>query len=283
MILGTRRSEDLSMMASKDLYEKKIWGTREARLSIFNGYYLTLKYCLESISCVKDKLVDIGCAAGAFTAGIKQYRPDLLVTGVDISEECIRLAKKRYQTVEFVKGDLRSLEYKKGALGAVTASHVLEHVSDVESMIGETFRVIKPGGIFYSATPLEGNWSALIKWLRINSFVKRNRIEYLGHLKAFSKSEYLALLTNAGFAIEKAWWSGHFSYQMIDVSYHILLQMFGMGTGYLLETQVGRDEGMKGITYRGVRGALDVVNNLEGIVLSRLPGLIFHVKARKKE
>ena len=271
------------VVVSNCLYEGKIWGSREARLSMFNGYYLTLKYCLESLREVEGKVVDIGCAAGAFTAGIKQYRPDLKMTGVDISKACISIANKHYEEIEFIRGDLRELKYKEGELGGVTANHVLEHVADAENLLGEIYKVVKPGGIFYSATPLEGNWSAIVRWLRIIPSVAKNRIEYLGHLRAFAYKEYLLMFEKAGFKVEKIWWSGHLGYQVVDVGYHLLLKFLGMKADCLLEAQVGEDKGMKGKAYRMLRGILDVANKLEGVLLFWIPGFILHVKARKVE
>lgn len=263
-------------------YEKKIWGSRTASLSIFNGYYLPLKYGLKSIAQVRGKILDFGCGAGAFTAALKRYRPDLDFVGLDSSKRCIQIAKKRRQGVKFIRGSISEVPFRDKSFEAVIANHLIEHLSEPEEAVGEIYRVLKPKGVFYSSTPLEGNWSSLVKWLRAISQFRKNRLKYLGHEQAFSQKDYLKLLVEADFGIKNINWSGHLTYQMIDTVYYPLLQILGKKPEYLAEVDMlESDKKAWQLIYTFGKGLTNLISNLESLLLGKFPGFIIHLKAVK--
>lgn len=191
-------------------YEKKIWGGQLASLSLFNSYYLPLKYGLKAIKNIKGRVLDVGCGGGAYTAALKYYRPDLTLIGLDMSRECIHRAREKHPAVKFIPGKVTSLPFGSNNFDAVLSNHLLEHLASIPPALQEVNRVLKPGAIFFSSLPLEDNWSALVKWLRKLVWFKSNRLSYLGHQQAINKNDYLQLLGRAGFAIKDISWSGFF-------------------------------------------------------------------------
>jgi ubiquinone/menaquinone biosynthesis C-methylase UbiE len=80
--------------------------------------------------------------------------------GVEISSTAIlrasRLAKERgYSTFEFKKSEASGLiSLASGSIDLAIASHVLEHVENLDKCLSEIFRILKPGGLLVVLIPL---------------------------------------------------------------------------------------------------------------------------------
>lgn len=263
-------------------YEKKIWGSQSASLSIFNSYCRPLRNVLESIAKARGKILDLGCGAGAFTAALKDYRPDFNLIGLDLSKKAIRLAKQKHKEIGFIQAKVDKIPFKKNSFEVVTGNHLIEHLDDPKRALAEIYRVLKPKGIFWSSVPLEGDWLSLVKWLGFLKKFKENRNKYLDHKQLFDKKKYLRLLEEAGFKIKKINWSGHSTYQLIDAVYYPLLEVLGKKPEYLAEVEMfGSDKKRWQLVYLFGKRLANLVNNLESLVLAKLPGLIIHVKTVK--
>jgi len=94
--------------------------------------------------------LDVGCGGGYLTEEIA--RLGFAATGVDPSEPSLRAAAAhaRAQDLEirYVKGAAEDLPFEAGAFDAVFCCDVLEHVRDLDRVVFEISRVLKPGGVF---------------------------------------------------------------------------------------------------------------------------------------
>jgi ubiquinone/menaquinone biosynthesis C-methylase UbiE len=97
-------------------------------------------------------LVDIGCGPGYLAAAISRRFPGLTVTGLDISDEMVRLAKRNwsssYPGVEFLMGDAQQLPFADNSVDFVVSSLSLHHWVEPRVAFREVHRVLKPGGQF---------------------------------------------------------------------------------------------------------------------------------------
>src|SRR3989344_4994951 len=109
-------------------YEGKVWGSSNVRLSYSFLGYLKLKYVLEDIAGVNGRILDVGCGGGGFAKGIRVYRPDLEVYGVDINKNAIKKANVNSKGVHFKIGDIYKLPYKDSFFDVVVVADVLEHL-----------------------------------------------------------------------------------------------------------------------------------------------------------
>jgi ubiquinone/menaquinone biosynthesis C-methylase UbiE len=96
------------------------------------------------------KLLEIGCGAGIDL--VRFARGGAEVTGVDLSQTAVDLARKNF-SLRNLKGEFRvmngeSLEFPDGSFDAVYAHGVLQYTADIQKMIDEAGRVLKPGGEF---------------------------------------------------------------------------------------------------------------------------------------
>lgn len=84
------------------------------------------------------KVLDVGCGDGRLAALIKQLRPDLTITGIDV------LARPTaFIPVELFDG--ATIPFEAGSFDAVMFVDVLHHTEDPEVLLREAARVTKRG------------------------------------------------------------------------------------------------------------------------------------------
>lgn len=96
----------------------------------------------------RDDFLDLGCGTGRFSIPIST-RLGYDVTGADSSKDMLVKARSR-EGGEQVKWDLENamkLSYPDESYDVVFMSHLLHHVDDPSVVIGECYRVLRPGGM----------------------------------------------------------------------------------------------------------------------------------------
>lgn len=76
------------------------------------------------------RALEFGCGNGIFCHILKEALPNWEVTGCDISDEGIKLAKQRYPDIKFALCD--DPEIKNNKYDFIFSHHTLEHVQDIE-------------------------------------------------------------------------------------------------------------------------------------------------------
>ncbi|HVF69596.1 MAG TPA: class I SAM-dependent methyltransferase [Xanthomonadales bacterium] len=100
------------------------------------------------------KVLDVGCAAGRDSRILKDAGFD--VTGMDLSEELLKIAKTQNPDVEFILTDMRILPFGKNFFDGIWACAVLHHLDKAEmaSTVQEFKRVLKTNGILFIKTKM---------------------------------------------------------------------------------------------------------------------------------
>jgi len=111
-----------------------------------------------------DKILDLGCGCGLpFDRYLsKKYR----ITGVDISEEQIRRAKKYIQDATFICCDMSAIDFNESVFDAIVSLYALIHIPIGEQplLFLKIHKWLKVNGIFLaivgavSWTGYEENW-----------------------------------------------------------------------------------------------------------------------------
>ena len=99
-----------------------------------------------------SSVLDVGCGAGFLSNELA--RQQFKVTGVDLSPDSLRVARKfdETHTVDYQVADAYQLPFADETFEVVTALDFLEHVDDPALVIKEFSRVLKPGGLFFFHT-----------------------------------------------------------------------------------------------------------------------------------
>jgi SAM-dependent methyltransferase len=97
-------------------------------------------------------ILDIGCGPGTITIDLATLVPQGQVTGLEYAPDVLEQARmtateRRVTNVQFVVGDVHSLQYPDNTFDIVHAHQVLQHVRDPIQALREMRRVAKPGGI----------------------------------------------------------------------------------------------------------------------------------------
>jgi ubiquinone/menaquinone biosynthesis C-methylase UbiE len=94
------------------------------------------------------KLLEVGCGVGIDL--IRFARGGAQVTGVDLAEQSIDLAKKYFQHTglpgDLLLGNGEALEFDDNSFDVVYAHGVIQYTADAQKMVDELYRVVKPGG-----------------------------------------------------------------------------------------------------------------------------------------
>lgn len=90
------------------------------------------------------RIVDAGCGDGY--GSFKLWQKGYQVTGLDLSEEMVRMAKRRPEKdgLAFIRGSLDQMPFASGSFDMAVAINSLEWTEDPAKVMAEFKRVLKP-------------------------------------------------------------------------------------------------------------------------------------------
>lgn len=153
-----------------------------------------------------DTVLDLGCGWGTISYAMahRVHR----VVGVDFSRRAVdecngRRTQAGTANVEFQVGDARCTGLDAAGFDLVVAADLFEHLypDDSETVAGEAFRVLKPGGRIGAWTPCRAHFLETLK--HHNVLLKRDP----SHVDYKSMARMKGLLADAGFLIERAYFA----------------------------------------------------------------------------
>jgi 2-polyprenyl-6-hydroxyphenyl methylase/3-demethylubiquinone-9 3-methyltransferase len=92
------------------------------------------------------ELLDVGCGGGLLAPHVHGYRH----VGADLSHTALAVAAEH--GIDPVHADAAALPFADARFDVVVAGEVLEHVTDLDAVVAEALRVLKPGGTFVCDT-----------------------------------------------------------------------------------------------------------------------------------
>jgi ubiquinone/menaquinone biosynthesis C-methylase UbiE len=177
------------------------WYDREDDAPLTEAVARTTRKVTDTLGLRPGELVlDAGCGPGTTAIGMAE-RFGARVTGVTVSRFEVERATERALASEagdrvcFEYGDFMALAYPDGAFDAVLALESLQNAPDLAQVLGELFRVLRPGGRislsdFSSGSPGPPD--------RLARFMETLRLSRLPSLP-----EWLDHLRTAGFEVEE--------------------------------------------------------------------------------
>jgi 2-polyprenyl-6-hydroxyphenyl methylase/3-demethylubiquinone-9 3-methyltransferase len=148
------------------------------------------------------RVFDLGCGNGAMAAELTAA--GYTVTGVDPSEEGIRLAREHYPGLDLHPGSAYDdLAGRYGRFPVVVSLEVVEHLYYPRKFAQAVFDLLTPGGIAVVSTPYHGYWKNLALAVTGKLDAHFTALWDHGHIKFWSPRTLTALLAEAGLTVDR--------------------------------------------------------------------------------
>lgn len=171
------------MIIQKDLNSLNFTGER--LVTKINEYW-TLEH-LHRYAIVKDlvigkNILDIACGEGYGSNILSSYAKN--VVGIDISDEAINHAKKKYKkdNLQFKQGSATFIDLPDTSIDIIVSFETIEHLKEHDEMLQQFKKVLKRDGILIISSPDKKNYSDKTGYA--NPF----------HLKELYKNEFESLI-----------------------------------------------------------------------------------------
>jgi SAM-dependent methyltransferase len=135
--------------------------------------------------------LEVGCGDGALLCELHRRGFGGRLSGVEITEAAVEIARGRVQLDSVELYDGAHLPAPDGTYELGVLSHVLEHVPDPSALLAEVARASRAVVV---EVPLEANWSA-------RRLAKRAHAVEVGHLQRLSRAGAREMVAGAGLAI----------------------------------------------------------------------------------
>lgn len=145
------------------------------------------------------KILDIGCGFGNYTSLFLHSKNS--VYGLDIEDNRLN----QYKSFKFQLYGGLVFPYKSKTFDVVTCFDVLEHIENDVQMVSEIYRVLRPGGKIFIATPNRYRFASIIKMLIRNrdTFPKIMQTAGIGgisiHIREYTAKELYKIFARSKF------------------------------------------------------------------------------------
>jgi SAM-dependent methyltransferase len=134
-------------------------------------------------------LLEIGCGTGFVLAGIQREMPHLALSGSDIFTAGLVFAQARLPQATLFQMDARRIPFE-AEFDVIGAFDVLEHIAEDETVLGEMFRAVKPGGGIMLTVPQHP-----LLWSYFD--------DVSHHQRRYTRPELLRKVAQAGFRVRR--------------------------------------------------------------------------------
>ena len=143
-------------------------------------------------------VLDLGSGGGIdVLLSARRVGPTGKAYGLDMTDEMLALAnenksKSGLENVEFLKGEIENIPLPDNSVDVIISNCVINLSADKDRVLGEAFRVLKPGGRFAV--------SDVVTRGEINPQIRQSILLWVGCIAgALDENEYRARLAAAGF------------------------------------------------------------------------------------
>ncbi len=137
-------------------------------------------------------VLDLCCGTGDVVFHLLRTDPAMRVTGIDFCPPMLELARQRAAgeargSAEFVEGDVAELPFAQNAFDGATMAFSLRNVVDIDAVLTETLRVLRPGARFVN---LDVGKPPNPLWRRLFNLYFYGVVPLLGGLVGGSRQAY---------------------------------------------------------------------------------------------
>jgi ubiquinone/menaquinone biosynthesis C-methylase UbiE len=119
------------------------------------GFYRRLAAEVSAVAPNGGTILDVGTGPGMLLVELAERRPDLRITGIDLSTDMVVLAERNVRRaghaarVEVRTADVAALPFPDGTFDFVVSSLSMHHWGSVAPAVTELARVLRPGGALW--------------------------------------------------------------------------------------------------------------------------------------
>lgn len=96
------------------------------------------------------KFLDLGAGPGVHLAMVRELFPGFSFTGLELSEELFQYSKLNHPDIEWVQASAYQAPFPDQSFDIVQTSFLLIHLREINRILGEINRLLKPGGVYYA-------------------------------------------------------------------------------------------------------------------------------------
>ena len=131
------------------------WWNPQGEFALLHSLNTTRTEYIQSCVDLKDKTIcDVGCGGGFLTESMARLKGK--VKGIDATKEIIQVAKahllKSKLEIDYECQTAEGLVQQGCTFDVVTASEVIEHVSNPREFVGNLLKLTKPNGYLFLST-----------------------------------------------------------------------------------------------------------------------------------
>jgi 2-polyprenyl-3-methyl-5-hydroxy-6-metoxy-1,4-benzoquinol methylase len=160
---------------------------RLTRTNVVGEYFDSISHFFPK----SGKLLDLGCGGGE---PVTAYfaRKGFHVTGVDISERMIEIAREQLPQGDFIQSDMTECEFDEASFDLIVSTFAIVHIpqSEQEQLFKNIWKWLKFSGIAYLTLGANNAQGDIHEWKGVTM--------YWSH---FGPEEYRSMLRNIGFEL----------------------------------------------------------------------------------
>jgi demethylmenaquinone methyltransferase/2-methoxy-6-polyprenyl-1,4-benzoquinol methylase len=139
-----------------------------------------------------DRIIDVGSGTGDISKIILKENKDVSIYSVDLNLKMLNEAKKQFNNqqqkkIKFINANAENLPFENNFFDKYVISFCLRNITYIEKALYESFRILKPGGIFYCLEFSTPSSSVINK---IYSKYKNKIVPIMGEKVANNKNAY---------------------------------------------------------------------------------------------
>ncbi|MEY2526535.1 MAG: hypothetical protein QOE73_1306 [Verrucomicrobiota bacterium] len=171
-------------------------------------------------------VLELGCGPGFYSRRLAARFPEISITGVDRSQSQLQCARLRAQkqglhNCSFEHVNAQQIRSEDGCFDVLVASRLFTVLPQPETVIGEMFRVLRPGGRCFVAEPRYALWASIpliAMWLLAAVILSENRYREPRKATVFTKSAFQKLFSSQPWKKVEIWQDGRYQYAICEKS-----------------------------------------------------------------
>ena len=172
-----------------------------------------------------NRILDLGTGSGYIAFPLACKSKEIEVVGLDIVDNTIRrnneiVKEKEIENLKFDNYDGVNIPYEDNTFNVMVTRYALHHFPNIEDTIKQLQKIIKLGGQVYISDPTPNkidNKRFVDKYMQLRDD---------GHVKFYTKHEYIALLEKYGFELENIFISKIRFSRAVDNRYYELMKSY---------------------------------------------------------